>query len=344
MTPALLQEALSALAAGVMVVTAEGEVRLANPAAATLWGLEPDALVGRSLRELAPDLRLQAGGTGEPLALRRADGGAGWCVCEARRSASGWTLELHAAAGPGEEAGSSALTGARVLVVEDNLVNQRLASAMLMKLGLVVEVVADGREAVARARAGEHDLIFMDCELPGMDGLAATRAIRDEEPRGRRVPVVAMTAATTPEDRARCLAAGMDDHVAKPMSLVQLREMLTRWLAAGPVSPPMWRELQAELRAEELRELTLLLVRQVAEGIVEMRRRLAAEDLRGIGELAHALGGAAGNLGAVGLAKQLRAIEAGCRGAGPAPDATAFTALAQALGEVEGFFRARLPP
>jgi len=341
-TAALQQEALAALATGVLVVSEEGEVRLANPAAAALWGLEPEALVGRSLLALAPALRLPPDET-QTLALRRADGRAGWCVCAARRSASGWTLALRAAAGPELEADAGALAGARVLVVEDNLVNQRLVSAMLTKLGLVVEVAADGGEAVARARAGEHDLIFMDCELPGMDGLAATRAIRGEEPRGRRVPVVAMTGATTPEDRARCLAAGMDEHVAKPLTLDQLRTVLTRWLA-GPVSPPLWRELQAELRAEELRELVALLGREVSSGIAEMRRRLATADLRGVGELAHALGGAAGNLGAVELAQQLRAIEAGCRGAGPAPEEAAFAALERALAAVEGFFRARLAP
>lgn len=237
-----------------------------------------------------------------------------------------------------------ALTGARVLLVEDNLVNQRLTSAILMKLGLVVEVVADGREAVERARSGGHDLIFMDCELPGMDGLAATRAIRSEEPPGRRVPVVAMTGAATPEDRARCLAAGMDEHVAKPIGLAQLTSLLLRWLAAAPVSTPMWHELQAELRPEELAELVGLLRRQVSEGIVSMRVRLAENDLRGIGELAHALGGAAGNLGALALAQQLRSIEAGCRAAGAPPSEAAFAALERALAEVDDFFRARLPP
>jgi len=238
----------------------------------------------------------------------------------------------------------AALAGARVLVVEDNLVNQRLMSAILTKLGLVVEVVADGCAAVERARAAVHDLIFMDCELPGMDGLAATRAIRSEEPPGRRVPVVAMTGATTPEDRERCLAAGMDDHVAKPIAVNQLTSLLLRWLGAVSVSTPMWQELTTELRADELAELALMLRRQVSEGIASMRVLLAADDVRGIGELAHALGGAAGNLGALALAAQLRAIEAGCRAAGPPPTEEAFAALERALAAVDGFFRARLSP
>jgi len=240
--------------------------------------------------------------------------------------------------------GLAALAGARVLLVEDNLVNQRLMSAILTKLGLVVEVVADGREAVERARLARHDLILMDCELPGMDGLAATRAIRGEEPRGRRVPVVAMTGASTPEDRARCLEAGMDDHVAKPISVAELMGLLTRWLGAGPVSTPMWLELQTELRADELLELVELLRRQVSEGIASMRRWLAAGDLRAIGELAHALGGAAGNLGALTLATRLRALEVECRTAGSPPTEAGFTALEEALAEVDEFFRARLPP
>ena len=238
----------------------------------------------------------------------------------------------------------AALAGARVLLVEDNLVNQRLTSAILTKLGLVVEVVADGREAVERARAARHDLIFMDCELPGMDGLAATRAIRSEEPGGRRVPVVAMTGRATPEDRERCLAAGMDEHVSKPISLAALTSLLLRWLGAAPVSTPMWQELETELRPQELAELVDLLRRQVSEGIASMRLQLAAGDVRGIGELAHALGGAAGNLGALALATQLRTIEVGCRAAEAPPTEAAFTALERALAEVDGFFRARLPP
>jgi CheY-like chemotaxis protein len=236
----------------------------------------------------------------------------------------------------------AALAGARVLLVEDNLVSQRLTSAILRKLGLVVEVAADGHAAVEQARVGRHDLIFMDCELPGMDGFAATRAIRGEEPPGRRVPVVAMTGAATPEDRARCLAAGMDEHVAKPVALAQLTSLLLRWLGAAPVSTPMWQELALELRPEELAELVALLRRQVSEGIAGMRVRLAANDVRGVGELAHALGGAAGNLGALPLATQLRAIEVACRSADAPPNEAAFTALEQALAEVGEFFRARL--
>lgn len=255
-----------------------------------------------------------------------------------------WDDEGGATVTAAQQEALGGLAGARVLLVEDNLVNQRLTSAILMKLGLVVEVVADGREAVERARAGCHDLIFMDCELPGMDGLAATRAIRSEEPRGRRVPVVAMTGAATPEDRERCLAAGMDEHVAKPVSIAALTQLLMRWLGVGPVSTPMWHELQTELRADELLELVELLQQQVSRGIASMRLRLAAGDLRGIGDLAHALGGAAGNLGAVELATQLRAIEVGCRTAGPPPTEAAFAALELALVEVEGFFRARLLP
>ena len=125
---------------------------------------------------------------------------------------------------------------ARILVAEDNPVNQKVAQSLLQRLGCEVVVVADGREAVERVAEGGFDLVFMDCQMPVMDGYDAVRAIRVAERTGSRLPIVALTASVLTEDRERCAAAGMDDHTSKPVSLDALRKVLERWLA--PVDPP----------------------------------------------------------------------------------------------------------
>ena len=119
--------------------------------------------------------------------------------------------------------------GARVLVAEDSTVNQILAERMLAKLGCHVEVVANGREAVEALAAAPYDIVFMDCQMPEMDGYEATRRIREGD-RQPNVPIVAITANAMDGDLERCLAAGMDDYVAKPLRLGQMPAVLDRWL------------------------------------------------------------------------------------------------------------------
>ncbi len=118
----------------------------------------------------------------------------------------------------------------RVLVAEDNPVNQKVASRMLQALGCRVELAADGREAVERVARVAYDLVFMDCQMPEMDGLDATRAIRQSESGGHRIPIVAMTAHVLSGDRERCLAAGMDDYLGKPVAREELERVLARWV------------------------------------------------------------------------------------------------------------------
>jgi CheY-like chemotaxis protein len=116
----------------------------------------------------------------------------------------------------------------RILIVEDNPVNQLTLRRMLEKLGYQPHLVGDGAEAVATATATAFDLIFMDIQLPNMDGLQATRAIvRSLD--SRRPRIVAMTANATPEDRQACFDAGMDDYVTKPISLAHLRATIEKW-------------------------------------------------------------------------------------------------------------------
>jgi signal transduction histidine kinase/ActR/RegA family two-component response regulator len=120
--------------------------------------------------------------------------------------------------------------GARVLLVEDNRVNLLVGLGMLGRLGCAVETASTGREAVALLAAGRYDLVLMDCQMPDMDGYEATSAIRAREASGnRRTPIVALTANAIEGDRDRCLAAGMDDYLAKPFRLDDLRRLVARW-------------------------------------------------------------------------------------------------------------------
>jgi two-component system sensor histidine kinase/response regulator len=229
----------------------------------------------------------------------------------------------------------------RVLVVEDNIVNQKVAAKMLEREGYGVDIVANGREAVAR---GSYALIFMDCQMPEMDGFAATRAIRQweaatvdhrlleklavEEPllgsgelqmTPSRIPIIAMTANALQGDRERCLEAGMDDYVAKPVQRDTLKAVLARWqpdragsVAEDPKAPSGKGDdsaavidltVLAELR--QLDESGVLLSTLIAHFLQETPQRLAAMrialgqgDASGLVEAAHSLKGSSGNLGA----------------------------------------------
>jgi len=125
---------------------------------------------------------------------------------------------------------------ARILLAEDNPVNQRLAKMLLTKAGYQVEVANDGQEAVDKyTKAPEaFDLIFMDVQMPQMDGMKATKAIRDKG--FETVPIVAMTAHAMKGDREKCLEAGMDDYIPKPVKRELVFEMLEKWVFAKEAS------------------------------------------------------------------------------------------------------------
>jgi CheY-like chemotaxis protein len=132
---------------------------------------------------------------------------------------------------------------ARVLVAEDNPVNQRVTVRMLQHLGVGADVASDGAEAVASFGRQPYELVLMDCQMPELDGFEATARIRASEGSARRTPIVAMTAWAMQGDRERCLAAGMDDYISKPVHLDDLRAVLERWLphVAEPAAPDVER-------------------------------------------------------------------------------------------------------
>ncbi len=131
---------------------------------------------------------------------------------------------------------ASGLIHRRVLLAEDNVVNQQVAQRMLEKLGCRIDLAGDGAEAVQMWRHFDYDLIFMDCQMPDLDGLEATRAIRQEEAGTGRpaIPIIAMTANAMDADRTDCLGAGMDDYLSKPVSQQELAATLERWAPAQP--------------------------------------------------------------------------------------------------------------
>jgi len=126
--------------------------------------------------------------------------------------------------------------GLRILVAEDNQVNQRVASRLLEQLGREVDLVADGQAAVDRAATHQYDVILMDLQMPVLDGIGATCAIRCQD-RGRNVPIIALTANAMKGERERCLDAGMDDHIAKPIALATLARALRKYASQPQIIP-----------------------------------------------------------------------------------------------------------
>ena len=203
--------------------------------------------------------------------------------------------------------------GARVLLVEDNAINQEVALELLGAAGLCVETATDGLQAVAKAERATYDVVLMDLQMPGLDGLEATRRIR-ALPGWRAVPIIALTANALEEDRQACAQAGMNDFVAKPAEPAVLLHTLERWLAAPPPPAPNPPEapdaaalptldLVAGLRNVGGQRGTYhALLRRFAEGHLadgeRLRRALAAGDAAGARLLAHSLKGSAATLGA----------------------------------------------
>lgn len=185
--------------------------------------------------------------------------------------------------------------GMRILLAEDNSINREVALRQLGKLGYAAQAVPDGRAAVEAALSGQFDVVFMDCQMPNMDGFEATKAIRRGESRsGKRVRIIAMTANALAQDRQACLDAGMDDYLAKPVTLEALANVLT-----GGDSP----QALDMVRLRELFEGDERAIDDFLDSVLPELLRLVKriEDASGIQQrmaLAHELKGAAGNVGA----------------------------------------------
>ncbi len=200
----------------------------------------------------------------------------------------------------------------RILVVEDNTVNQKVALRQLQKLGYSADAVGNGLEALDALRRIDYDLMLTDCHMPEMDGYQATAAIRSSEKPGRRLPIIALTASAQHEDRERCFAAGMDDFVTKPVREADLAAVLSKWLSEKPVADGGALEIPEALEGEDesfLQELFTIYVEQ-SDGIVES---LVTGDEGSFERTVHALGGSSRNVGATRLADICRDAETEAR-------------------------------
>ena len=198
----------------------------------------------------------------------------------------------------------------RILLAEDNAVNQRVALLVLEKLGYRADVAADGREAVEAVERQPYDVILMDVQMPEMDGLEATRMIRERWPEGERRPrIIAMTAGATVDDRQATFEAGMDDFVSKPIRQEELASALAR--SAAPVLDPDALDRLSETIGgpEALTELTRTFLDDSERLLSELRRSVEAARTEEVRRHAHTLKSTAASFGATELSELCRRLE-----------------------------------
>ena len=266
--------------------------------------------------------------------------------------------------------------GARVLLAEDNPTAQVVSGMMLRALGCVVDVAGSGREALQRLDAGNYDIVFMDCEMPLMDGFEATAAIRARDDDKSSIPIVAVTAQAMQGDRERCLRAGMSDYLSKPVRQDDFAGALERWIparaassgngaaaasaaeSATPASAPRpgpaldadvvaeLRELAAATDASFLDQVCGTFKADAAVLLAAMRHAAEGGDTVGLRRAAHALKGAAGSIGARQLAESARQLhdlaESGSLDGAAVIVSAAEAEFARVTVEVSGLMRGEL--
>jgi two-component system sensor histidine kinase/response regulator len=233
----------------------------------------------------------------------------------------------------------------KVLLAEDNAVNQEVALALLRNLCIDVEVVADGVEAVEAFSAclddDPFDLVLMDCQMPRMDGFTATAEIRRLEaslPVAKRVPIIALTANAMQGDRERCLEAGMDDYVAKPYSREMILKALQRWQRAPTPATARSTQLDADILGEIrnlqelgspdlMRKLVGLYLESSAKLLSGLRDAVASGDCEAVRHATHTLKSSSANLGGLELARRCEEMERDARAGSIADARTQLAAL-----------------
>ncbi len=241
---------------------------------------------------------------------------------------------MASASEPAGVEASAAMAPLRILLAEDNEINQNVAIRLLERLGHRAEIASDGREALARLELAAYDVVLMDVQMPKMDGLEASRAICARWPAGRRPRIVAMTAEAMQGDRDRCLAAGMDDYLVKPVTLDQLREALARCPSLGSTAatpprpheasivedpgagaePTIDRAVLDQLREDlggnaPLHDVIVTFLDNTPAALAALRDAAVRGDADAIRRAAHTINGTSAMLGARSLTEQCAELE-----------------------------------
>ena len=239
----------------------------------------------------------------------------------------------------------------RVLVVEDNHVNQLVATGMLTALGHTADTADDGLAALAALERAAYDLVLMDVQMPRMDGYEATRATRAREGDGERTLIIAMTANAVAGERERCLAAGMDDFLTKPVDLDQLTRVLAGWFADEGALDLARLDLLRDMDPDDtsyLERVTGRFDQGTVTAAADLRAAVEGDDAVALRAHAHKLAGGAANLGArevVALARELEALgELGTTDGGPDLLVRLETALDRARAGIRAYRERHLRP
>jgi signal transduction histidine kinase/DNA-binding response OmpR family regulator/HPt (histidine-containing phosphotransfer) domain-containing protein len=242
-------------------------------------------------------------------------------------SALGHPVAMRPSSGAGQAPSGrrEELAGARILLVEDNSINQELASELLSRAGIVVTVAADGQEALDALERETFDAVLMDCQMPVMDGYTATRTLRSR-PEWKDLPVIAMTANAMAGDREKAIEAGMNDHIAKPIRIDDLFGTLSRWVSPATSAPGNERRLSglpgldasaglaAAMGDEALyRRLLGMFREREASFAARFQQARDAGDAAACARYAHDLKNVAGSLGMVTLQRAAAALESACQ-------------------------------
>lgn len=209
------------------------------------------------------------------------------------------------------------LTRGRALVVEDNPINQRVIVQMIEKRGFTADVASNGLEALDRLSRTDYDLVLMDCQMPVMDGYEATREIRRLEGSNRHTPIIAVTANAMVGDREKCIAAGMDDYLSKPVKIEALEAMLNRWRADGAENQTVahepsinendvldhsaldgLRDLQEDGEDDLIKELIEIYIADAPSYIADISLAVESANAHAMERAAHTLKGSSASLGA----------------------------------------------
>ena len=197
----------------------------------------------------------------------------------------------------------------RILVTDDQAVNRKLTMRQLEHLGFTVDVAANGVEALEAMTRARYDLVLMDCHMPEMDGFEAAQEIRRREGKTAYTPIVALTASLAETERDRCIAAGMDDYLVKPVREPDLLRVINQWMPAIDLEKSAaLREINSDDAL--LKEVIGIFLQEAPQRMEGIRKAIAAGDARILKEQAHALRSSSGNVGATHVAAICADLEA----------------------------------